>query len=77
MSLKWPPVLMRDFVNLLCIESHGKQDEQVIEEMVRGHIDKVEKARRRVEAPGSGRPCFHGRCVRGGDRVSFSSTTHW
>ena len=49
MSLKWPPVLMTAFVNLLCIDGHSKQDEQLIKEMVRGHIDKVEKARRRVE----------------------------
>ena len=42
MSLKWPPVLMKDFVNLLCIENHNKQNERLTEEMVHGHIDIVE-----------------------------------
>ena len=26
MRLKWPPVLMKDFVNVLCIESTAEQD---------------------------------------------------
>ena len=49
MSLKWPPVLMKDFVNLLCIESSNQQDLKTTEEMVRGRIDEVEKARTKVE----------------------------
>ena len=49
MSLKWPPVLMKDFVNLLCVESHDEQDERTTEEVVHGHIDKVGEARNAVQ----------------------------
>ena len=49
MSLKWPAVLMKDFVNLFCIESSNEQDESMTEEIVLGHIDEVEKTRTAVQ----------------------------
>ena len=49
MSLKWPPVLMTDFVNLLCIDGYRQQDEQLMKQMVCGHIDEVENVRRTVK----------------------------
>ena len=44
-NLKWPPVLMKDFVNLLCIESRKNQDEETTKLIVHGDIDKVEETR--------------------------------
>ena len=49
MSLKWPRVLMKDFVNLLCVESNNEEDERMREEVMLGHVDKVKKARKTVQ----------------------------
>ena len=49
MSLKWPQVLMKDLVNLLCRESHNEQDEGTTEEMVCGQVDNLEEARKMVQ----------------------------
>ena len=44
MSLQWPKVLMKDFVNLYCIESEKKQDEKALEQMVCGQIDELQQS---------------------------------
>ena len=45
MRLKWPPVLVKDFVNILCIESTDERDEKRIKQPVCGHIEKVKETR--------------------------------
>ena len=45
MCLKWPPVLMKDFVNVLCIESTNEPEVKTTERSVRGHVEKVKKTR--------------------------------
>ena len=88
---------MKDFVNILCIESTNEPDEKTTEQLVRGDIEKVKKTRTSIKlsdivsmpdgsrpkcilvqgAPGSGKTMFSWRCVGGGDKVNFSSSTHW
>ena len=49
MHLKWPPVLMKDFVNVLCIESTDEPDKNVTKQLVRGHVEKVKKTRTPIQ----------------------------
>ena len=46
MRLKWPPVIMKEFVNVLCVESTNEPGRNVTEKLVRGHIEKVKKKTR-------------------------------
>ena len=97
MSLKLPPVLLKEFVNLPCINKPSKEDENKEDKVVCGHVDTAEQARKTVqlsdlapiqngqmsncmvvqEEPGSGKTMFCQKCVGGGDKVNFSSITHW
>ena len=45
MRLKWPPVIMMDFVNVFSIEWTNEADEEVTAHLVRGHLEKVRKTR--------------------------------
>ena len=45
MQLKWPPVLMKDYVNVLCIESTNEPDKDVTMQLLHGDIEKVKKTR--------------------------------
>ena len=49
MCLKWPPVLMKDFVNVLCTESTKDPDEKMTKRLVRGDLEKVKKTRTPIE----------------------------
>ena len=49
MHLKWPLVLMTEFVNVLCIESTDEPDRNVTKQLVRGHIEKVKKTRTLIQ----------------------------
>ena len=49
MSLKWPSVLMKDFVNVLCIESTDDPDRKVTKQLVHGHVAKVERTRTPIQ----------------------------
>ena len=49
MSLKWPPVFMKEFVNVLCIESTDEPDKDVTKPLVHGHVEKVRKTRTPIE----------------------------
>ena len=49
MRLKWPPVLMKDFVNVLCIESTEERDEKRAKQLLYGHVEKVRKAKTQIQ----------------------------
>ena len=49
MHLKWPPVLMKEFVNVLCIESTDEPDRNVTKQLVRGDVEKVKKTRTPIQ----------------------------
>ena len=49
MHFKWPPVLMKDFVNVLCIESTDERDEKRIKQLVHGHVEKVKETRNPIK----------------------------
>ena len=49
MHFKWPPVLMKDFVNVFCIESTDEPVKNVTEQLIRGHIDEVKETRTPIQ----------------------------
>ena len=49
MLLKWPPVLMKDFVNVLCIEHTDEPEKNVTKHLIHGNIEKVRKTRTPIQ----------------------------
>ena len=52
MHLKWPPVLMKEFVNVLCFEREDEPDKDVTEQLMHGHVEKVKRTRTAIPLSG-------------------------